>query len=755
MRCATSLRLLAGIALLGFDGASGAPPTSIIPNGLGTTVAPLSPQPRGTYYNISGGTTEGGNLFHSFSTFNLGTGDTADFNVSNNISNILARVTGGPSTIDGTITSTNTQTSQLSSANLFLINPAGVMFTASAQVNLGGSFVVTTASYIKFSDGSYFYGDVSHPIQDAGLSSAPVSAFGFLSSSPPPISFAGSQITMQPGTGLHVIGGDITIDQGSPGGNTEQGTNLDAPSGNLTLFSAASAGEVPFSLASPGSGYATAPFSAFGNISVQNQSGLAIDGSEGGGSVVIRGGKLAIDGSSVTSFNSGATQGGGISIEAESLSMTNGAVVSTDTYGSGAAGSVAVEVAGDASISGTNSFGVGSEISANTETAANGGTISFRAGGQLTLENDGVISTNSDGTGNAGAITVEASSADLGSGTSISAYDGRVEVDVNGPLHMTNDSSIAADTQADAGGDVIVNALQLDMSGTSQITADATYFSGAGGQVYVNAGSISIEGIGHLVSSFNGLIGETGITADSLYEGNAGSVHVTTGQLSLDGGAVISAECFAAGNGGSVTVNCTQAQLTNQSEISTTSMNDAGSVTIQASSLSLSGGSLINTSAGDNGGNISLHVGQLLYLDSSEILAFAGEVSFPGQAAGGKGGNILIDPQFVVLGDSLISANDLASIGSNGNIINTADFFFSSDSTLHATGTIDTTAVDLNLARSLVVLPDNLVHAQNQLRERCASAMNHEFSSLIVVGRGGSETAPEELQSDFGVGNGN
>src|SRR5471030_977290 len=131
MRRAPLLQVLAFTTLIGCDWVLGAPPTAITPNGFGSSVLP----PAGGVYNIQGGTTAGSNLFHSFSSFNLGTGDTADFNVSSNVANILARVTGGSSSIDGTITSTNVTTGQLSSANLFFINPAGVIFTANAQVN--------------------------------------------------------------------------------------------------------------------------------------------------------------------------------------------------------------------------------------------------------------------------------------------------------------------------------------------------------------------------------------------------------------------------------------------------------------------------------------------------------------------------------------------------------------------------------------------------------------------------------------------
>src|SRR5437773_1829029 len=86
---------------------------------------------------------------------------------------LLSRVTGGnPSSIFGTI-----QTTGFGSANLFLLNPAGVLFGPTATLNLGGSFHVSTADYLRLTDGVRFNA-IPGP-QDALLSTAPVAAFGF------------------------------------------------------------------------------------------------------------------------------------------------------------------------------------------------------------------------------------------------------------------------------------------------------------------------------------------------------------------------------------------------------------------------------------------------------------------------------------------------------------------------------------------------------------------------------------------------
>lgn len=189
-------------------------PTPITPasDGTGTIV-----KQNGNQLDISGGSLSGdkGNLFHSFTRFGLNEGQIANFLSNPNIRNILGRINGGdPSFINGLIKVTG------GNSNLFLMNPAGIIFGPNASLNIPASFTVTTANGIGFGNNQWFNAIGNN--NWASLLGKP-NAFAFTLPQAGAIINAGN-LTLTSGQNLTLIGGSVI--------NTGQ---LSAPGGNITI----------------------------------------------------------------------------------------------------------------------------------------------------------------------------------------------------------------------------------------------------------------------------------------------------------------------------------------------------------------------------------------------------------------------------------------------------------------------------------------------------------------------------------------
>src|SRR4051812_29802108 len=172
------------------------------------------------------GTRRGDNLFHSFEKFGIATGQTATFTGPGDIKNVISRVTGGEvSNIDGTLAS------KVGQADLYFINPAGVMFGPNARLDVPGSLHVSTAHELRFADGARF-----SAVDKVGssLTVAPPEAFGFLDMPPGRITVDQSQLQLKPGKTFSLVGGDLDL---------VDGAYLAATSGTINL-AAAAAGQV-------------------------------------------------------------------------------------------------------------------------------------------------------------------------------------------------------------------------------------------------------------------------------------------------------------------------------------------------------------------------------------------------------------------------------------------------------------------------------------------------------------------------------
>lgn len=218
---------------------------------LDGTLAPAGAL-RGPHYRIipAHGQQIGPHLFHSFHEFNVAAGESATFTGPTEIKNILARVTGGGlSTIDGPLRS------EIPGANLYLLNPAGLIFGPNASLDLTGSFVASTADYLTFADKGRF--DARQPA-DSVLTSAPIEAFGFLGAQPAPIQVNSAILAVPTDQALQLVGGEISLNS----------SGLQAPGGQISLLSVSEPGEI---LANPELAQSE-PIGSGGAISMQNGS---------------------------------------------------------------------------------------------------------------------------------------------------------------------------------------------------------------------------------------------------------------------------------------------------------------------------------------------------------------------------------------------------------------------------------------------------------------------------------------------------
>jgi filamentous hemagglutinin family protein len=318
-----------GVALLGAPHAASAQ-GRVVRDG---TVGPSGPEEVGPGTDPLGvdatyliapelGEQHGSNLFHSFLYFDVGPDETATFTGPDpvegpqSVSDVISRVTGGdPSDIDGTLRST------IPGADLWLLNPSGVMFGEGASLDVPGSFHASTGDYVGFGEEGLvrFYAN-EHPDRPSVLSTARPEAFGFLEvSTPGPIVLEpgvslGTQAegAVGPGERLELVGGDVTLMNAeivAPGAHV----HLEAQGGvGLTRSTVDVSGEAP------------------GTVSIR------------GGRLVMQGGVVPEERSLVLAENHGAGDGGSIEVEASESVLVDDSLLSVSTSSMGNAGTIHV-----------------------------------------------------------------------------------------------------------------------------------------------------------------------------------------------------------------------------------------------------------------------------------------------------------------------------------------------------------------------------------------------------------------------------
>jgi filamentous hemagglutinin family protein len=576
---------------------------------------------------IDGGARRGANLFHSFQEFNINRGRGAYFNNPQGVQNILSRVTGdNPSQILGTLGVLR------GNANLFLINPNGIVFGRNARLDLQGSFLATTANSLLFDNG-YEFSAVNPQAPPLLRINIPT---GLQFGETPGIIRNRSQTTrvfqefrqevpvgleVKPQKTLALIGGQVIL----------EGSRTFAPEGRIELGSVTSSGLVLLTPIDEGFALGYERVKRFQDIQFLQAAGVDTTGNNGSGEIYLRGRNIYIvDGSQLTNFNFGTNRGGAIDIKAsESVKLIRGSELSTQTFSSGSAGNVLIE---------TKRLLVWDGASIRTRTFEEG------SAGNIIVNAFEFVEIN--GRGSLAQLTTE---------TFTNKNAGRVEI--------TTDKLILRD-----GG---------------QITS-STKGSGNGATISINASEfIEVSGQGE----FNRQVRKSGLLAQasgqrSMSTGKGGDINLDTDRLIVRDGGTISVSAIegSTNQAGNIQIQASTIELERGNLIAETPSGRGGNIFLpNLNLLRLENESLISaTASGDaNGGNINIDTRYLIALPSK---GFNGN-DIIANAFRGNGGNINITAQRIFGIESRSQStqfNDITAsskFGTNGVIeINTPEF---------------------------------------------------------------------------------
>lgn len=750
-------------------------------------------QPGGPNFVIdeSMGQLNGTNLFHSFSRFDLNSGQSASFTAASPVDNVISRITGGTlSTIDGGISSA------IPGANLFLINPAGLIFGPNATVNVNGSFYVSTATYLRFADNSQLLtGSTGSPV----LTIAAPSAFGFIGAPSAAINMNGTKITVAASETIGMVANGIHInDDGNFPGFANP--TLSAPNGNLNLQSVASAGEVAVdvnlmnSFQAPAQGAQLQLSNSLLDNSGSSPGGiwlraslLQMDASilrsnmTGGGSA----GDIVVDaqqfiGNGVGGFvssTSGAGSGGGIVLTADTIALNPGFALnaSTEALATGPAGDIYLRGRDRISLYGGNTL-----VAVSTESRGVGraGDITIDAP-QVDIDN-AIVEANTLFAGDAGNISIEARqlnivnggrvwAANQGSGAgSTIRLSASESIHIQGPVEPEIADIVSSETFADgSAGSIFVNTPQLTIdeaevkvsskgsgdAGVLDVRADRIELINGGqlsatAQFAGNAGNINIVANESLLISGADATGvSSGVFTDSRVtaSGDAGDIHITAPQVTIDGEGQLLSDTRGSGAGGTVNLQLDRLSMTRGAAISalSTGVGDAGNIDIVATDrISVSGGSAITTeSEVSDGGNISMTAGDYVLLRDSRVAANVND---------GVGGNIVIGADSVVLDQTPVVAQ--AGDGQGGAIMINANKYFNDNSPVSASagpagisGSVDINAPEVDVSASLTRLKTEFVDAAALIASICAADKQADGGRFVVSRRRGLPSTIEGL----------
>lgn len=629
---------------------------------LGTTVQPVTPQ----LDLITGGTrpSNGINLFHSFSEFNVDVGRGVYFDTPTGVQNILTRVTGNTrSSILGILGTTG-------NANLFLLNPNGIIFGETAILDVRGSLIATTANSIRLGETGSF--SASAPQNSVLLNINPSALLVNQLGRSGDMELNQASLGVPQGQSMAFVGGAVRMNGGI----------LAASNGRVELGGLAESGTINFNQNAGQIALGFPANVARSNVSLTNNALIGVSGDGSGGiaiharnfdlsnqSALFNGifsntqgtnqpGKITIDATDAVILqqitignligSNTVGNGGDIEIKTGTLSLLEGSNINTFHNGEGNGGSVMINARDRVTLDGANSIGNGSSITTlGLNGKGNSGDIRINSG-VLELTNGGQLVTSSNRPGNSGNIVLNI----------------RDRTTINGTAQILGlPSGIFAELSANGigtAGNIDLTTPFLAITNGGQIRA-STYGFGNSGNISINASDrVILDGFSSNASSLN----SSSISSDVVSEqtiGNGGNIQIVTNSLFVKNGASISGSTNGQGNGGKIIIDARdQVTIDGQSQALSTQGNNTFSLKSAVRTIVL-------PNAIGNGGEIQITTGSLNVLNGALVTA-----DTSGQ---GNGGNILIRARDRVLvdgtgrnGSSSNISSDVSNFEANGFI---------------------------------------------------------------------------------------
>ncbi len=588
--------------------------TPVADSSLGTQVSGAN-----NNFTITGGLNRGQNVFHSFQDFSVPTGGAATFTNPVGNKSIITRVTGNQfSDIDGTI---NTQ-----GANFFLINPNGMVFGSNTKLNVGQTFLGSTANGIDLVDsaGKILNFGTNRSGDAELLTINPNALFNVsrlnMGGGNGQIRNFGTLQTAGVGQYIGLIGGNVNLNGGG----------ITALSGRVELGGLSAPGTVILGV--EGNNLrAQFPNNVMrGDVSLTDQAGVNVAG-VGNGDVAITAKNLEILGGSFVS--------GGIIFPGFA---TPGAV----------AGDIKVNTTGNIVIAGSNSE-ISNKVLSNS--IGQGGDIMIDTAGSLALKDGARLTASTYGKGDAGQINIIAS----------------------GDVSFDNRAYIFSDVETGGvgkTGGIEIVARNISLTNRSQLNA-STYAQGDAGNIKITAGNISFDG------GQNGFPSAARSTVGQGAVGKGGNIEITAQNLSVTNGAQLTSSTFGQGDAGNIKITATgnisfdggQGGLRSRaaSTVEKGAVGKGGNIEIVARNLYVTNGAGLSASTYGKGdaGSIKITDTDNVAIDGNEDVFFSGLYSQSQPRSDGKGGEIIINARNISLtnGGGVIVNN--IGVNNAGNII--------------------------------------------------------------------------------------